>query len=221
LSKSKESGLSAAFNSYFKKLALPPSPPHISKVVGKSGQAEISFGNSTSESSAPITSYEVIVYRDQVPGVHQRVTGATSPIKIAGLSNGVNYAFFVRAKNSSGFSERSIPVSYQVNDYCGVDCQKQKCLDMNRGVWTDYVVPQVATPVGGYCTLVNPYPSAVNPGPSCSPLAAPLWTVVKSCYLCGDRNRFSCLDLKYGLTDTRGGRVKIPTVPPRGSPLVR
>ncbi|WP_084783871.1 S-layer homology domain-containing protein [Paenibacillus sp. FJAT-26967] len=79
-------------------MTVPGAPAGITAAAGN-GQAMISITAPADNGGSPITGYEVAL----MPG-NILVTGASSPITVTGLSNGVTYTFTVRASNSVGSS---------------------------------------------------------------------------------------------------------------------
>ncbi len=79
-----------------------PGAPTIGTATAGDGQASISFTAPASDGGAAITSYTVT----SSPGGHSG-TGSTSPITVAGLTNGTSYTFTVTATNSAGTSTAS------------------------------------------------------------------------------------------------------------------
>jgi len=80
--------------------AVPAAPTDVTATAGN-GQATVSFTAPANGGSA-ITNYEVTAS----PG-NRSVTGASSPITVTGLSNGVAYTFTVKAINGAGSSAAS------------------------------------------------------------------------------------------------------------------
>jgi hypothetical protein len=81
--------------------AAPAAPTQVTAVAGDR-QATISFTPPTDNGGSAITSYEVTASSG---GVVQ--SGATSPITVTGLTNGVSYTFTVKAINRAGSSQDS------------------------------------------------------------------------------------------------------------------
>ncbi|WP_166542072.1 S-layer homology domain-containing protein [Paenibacillus lutrae] len=79
-------------------MTVPGVPSGVTTVAGNGG-AIISVTAPADNGGSPITAYEVAF----MPG-NLLVTGASSPITVTGLSNGVTYTFTVRAINSVGSS---------------------------------------------------------------------------------------------------------------------
>ncbi len=84
-------------------VTTPKAPTGVTAVAGN-GQATVSFIPPSDQGGSPITGYEVTVS----PG-NSVYTGTGSPIIITGLTNGTSYTFTVRAINSAGKSEYSLP----------------------------------------------------------------------------------------------------------------
>ncbi|SFK66851.1 Fibronectin type III domain-containing protein [Paenibacillus sp. 1_12] len=96
-------GLSAASNQVSAApVAVPAAPTNVTAFAGN-GQATVTFTAPTDNGGSVITGYEVTV----LPG-NITVTGATSPITINGLANGVSYTFTVKAVNGAGKSVSSV-----------------------------------------------------------------------------------------------------------------
>ncbi|MBF0555058.1 MAG: fibronectin type III domain-containing protein [Nitrospirae bacterium] len=74
-----------------------PGAPTITAVVGGNGKATISFTAPSSDGGSPITSY---IVTSSTGGI--TATGASSPITISGLTNGISYTFTVKAINAVG-----------------------------------------------------------------------------------------------------------------------
>ncbi|MEF3310731.1 DUF5018 domain-containing protein [Paenibacillus sp. GYB004] len=81
--------------------AAPAAPTQVTAVAGDR-QATISFTPPTDNGGSAITSYEVTASSG---GVVQ--SGASSPITVTGLTNGVSYTFTVKAINRAGSSQDS------------------------------------------------------------------------------------------------------------------
>ena len=81
-----------------------PSAPIIGTATAGNVQATVIFAPPTSTGGAPITLYTV---RSNPGGIVK--TGSTSPITVAGLTNGTAYTFQVAATNSSGMGAYSTP----------------------------------------------------------------------------------------------------------------
>ncbi|WP_147433444.1 S-layer homology domain-containing protein [Paenibacillus ginsengarvi] len=95
-------GLSAASNEAIATPAAAPSAPtHVTAIAGN-GQATISFMPPTDNGGYAITQYEVTASSG---GIVQN--GASSPITVTGLTNGVSYTFTVKAINQVGSSPAS------------------------------------------------------------------------------------------------------------------
>ncbi|MBE5314054.1 MAG: fibronectin type III domain-containing protein [Xanthomonadales bacterium] len=77
--------------------AILPGAPSIGAATAGDGEASVSFGEPAFTGGAPITGYTVTSNPGGLTG-----TGATSPITVTGLSNGVAYTFSVTATNSAG-----------------------------------------------------------------------------------------------------------------------
>jgi subtilase family serine protease len=80
---------------------LPGAPTGVTVAVGN-GQATVSFTAPASSGGSAVTSYTVTAYLDSNGAVAAIATGASSPIVVTGLSNGVSYYFTVTAANSYG-----------------------------------------------------------------------------------------------------------------------
>ena len=74
-----------------------PDAPAISSVVAGNGTATITFAPPANTGGAPITSYTVTSSPDGITS-----SGASSPIVVTGLTNGVRYVFTVTATNAVG-----------------------------------------------------------------------------------------------------------------------
>ncbi|TNJ59071.1 hypothetical protein FE784_37635, partial [Paenibacillus hemerocallicola] len=95
-------GLSAASNEAIATpAAVPDAPIHVTAVAGD-GQANVSFTAPTDHGGYAITSYEVTA---STGGIVR--SGASSPITVTGLTNGVSYTFTVKAINQVGRSMAS------------------------------------------------------------------------------------------------------------------
>jgi uncharacterized repeat protein (TIGR02543 family) len=88
--------------------AVPLAPGSVSAVAGN-GQAVVSFVPSAYDGGAAITQYEVTSYPGSIVA-----TGSSSPITVAGLTNGMAYSFTVKAVNSAGKSAASASSGYVV-----------------------------------------------------------------------------------------------------------
>lgn len=76
---------------------VPDAPTGVTATAGNA-QASVSFTAPVNTGSGPITGYKVV----SSPGGIE-VTGASSPIIVTGLTNGVAYTFSVAAQNSGGY----------------------------------------------------------------------------------------------------------------------
>lgn len=83
--------------------AAAPGAPTIGNIAADDGQAAVTFTAPASNGGAPITGYTVIATPVAVPGAPGVITqqGTTSPIVVAGLSNGFTYNFTVAASNGT------------------------------------------------------------------------------------------------------------------------
>jgi len=83
--------------------AAAPGAPTIGNIAADDGQATVAFTAPASNGGAPITGYTVIATPVAVPGAPGVITqqGTTSPLVVAGLSNGVTYNFTVAASNGT------------------------------------------------------------------------------------------------------------------------
>lgn len=83
--------------------AAAPGAPTIGNIAADDGQATVTFTAPASNGGAPITGYTVIATPVAVPGAPGVITqqGTTSPIVVAGLSNGFTYNFTVAASNGT------------------------------------------------------------------------------------------------------------------------
>ncbi|WP_379213329.1 DUF5018 domain-containing protein [Paenibacillus sp. GCM10012303] len=95
-------GLSAASNEAAATPAAAPAAPTQVTAVAGDRQATISFTPPTDNGGSAITSYEVTASSG---GVVQ--SGASSPITVTGLTNGVSHTFTVKAINRAGSSQDS------------------------------------------------------------------------------------------------------------------
>ncbi|WP_313400513.1 fibronectin type III domain-containing protein [Stenotrophomonas sp.] len=84
--------------------AIVPSAPGIGSATAGNERAEVSFSAPPSNGGATITDYTVTAN----PGGNTGA-GSSSPIIVAGLTNGVSYTFSVTATNSAGTSVASVP----------------------------------------------------------------------------------------------------------------
>jgi len=84
--------------------AIVPSAPGIGSATAGDERAEVSFSAPPSNGGATITGYTVTAN----PGGNTGA-GSSSPIIVAGLTNGVSYTFSVTATNSAGTSVASVP----------------------------------------------------------------------------------------------------------------
>ena len=84
--------------------AIVPSAPGIGSATAGDERAEVSFSAPPSNGGATITDYTVTAN----PGGNTGA-GSSSPIIVAGLTNGVSYTFSVTATNSAGTSVASVP----------------------------------------------------------------------------------------------------------------
>lgn len=84
--------------------AIVPSAPSIGSATAGNERAEVSFSAPPSNGGATITDYTVTAN----PGGNTGA-GSSSPIIVAGLTNGVSYTFSVTATNSAGTSVASVP----------------------------------------------------------------------------------------------------------------
>jgi hypothetical protein len=83
--------------------SAPDAPTNVSAAPAD-GQATVSFSAPPGTGGSPITGYVVT----STPG-GITAEGASSPIVVAGLDNGVTYSFTVRATNALGSSQESSP----------------------------------------------------------------------------------------------------------------
>lgn len=83
--------------------AAAPGAPTISNVTAADGQATVTFTAPASDGGTPITGYTVTATPVAVPSAPGVITqqGTTSPIVVAGLSNGFTYNFTVVASNGT------------------------------------------------------------------------------------------------------------------------
>jgi len=83
--------------------AAAPGAPTIGNVTAADGQATVTFTAPASNGGTPITGYTVTATPVAVPGAPGVITqqGTTSPIVVAGLSNGFTYNFMVVASNGT------------------------------------------------------------------------------------------------------------------------
>lgn len=83
--------------------AAAPGVPTIGNVTAADGQATVTFTAPASDGGTPITGYTVTATPVPVPGAPGVITqqGMTSPIVVAGLSNGFTYDFTVVASNGT------------------------------------------------------------------------------------------------------------------------
>lgn len=83
--------------------AAAPGAPTIGNVTAADGQATVTFTAPASDGGTPITGYTVTATPVAVPGAPGVITqqGTTSPIVVAGLSNGFTYNFTVVASNGT------------------------------------------------------------------------------------------------------------------------
>ncbi len=83
--------------------AAAPGAPTIGNVTADDGQATVTFTAPASDGGPPITGYTVTATPVPVPGAPGVITqqGTTSPILVAGLSNGFTYHFTVVASNGT------------------------------------------------------------------------------------------------------------------------
>jgi len=84
--------------------AIVPSAPGIGSATAGDERAEVSFSAPPSNGGATITGYTITAN----PGGNTGA-GSSSPIIVAGLTNGVSYTFSVTATNSAGTSVASVP----------------------------------------------------------------------------------------------------------------
>lgn len=80
----------------------PPGAPTIGTATAGSGQATVTFTAPGSIGGGPITGYRAT----SSPG-GITATGASSPITVTGLTNGVAYTFTVAAQNAGGYGPES------------------------------------------------------------------------------------------------------------------
>jgi hypothetical protein len=83
-------------------VTVPTAPRNPSAVAGN-GQATVSFDPPSSNGGAAVTEYTVT----STPGNVTKV-GSGSPLTVTGLTNGTNYTFTVKAKNSAGYGPPSV-----------------------------------------------------------------------------------------------------------------
>ncbi len=82
---------------------VPAAPTRIVATAGDR-QATVTFTPPTDNGGSPITGYEVLNSNEQVVA-----TGTSSPIVVTGLTNGASYVFTVKALNTVGKSNVSLP----------------------------------------------------------------------------------------------------------------
>ncbi len=82
--------------------ATVPEAPTVVAATAGNGSATITFTAPSSDGGTVITAYEVYDAQNNLVG-----TGNSSPITIAGLTNGTTYTFTVKAKNAAGVSDSS------------------------------------------------------------------------------------------------------------------
>jgi len=87
----------------FPVVAVAPGAPMIGTATAGDGQATVAFTAPTSTGGSSITGYTVT----SNPG-SSTVTGSSSPITVAGLTNGTPYTFTVTAANSAGTGSASV-----------------------------------------------------------------------------------------------------------------
>jgi hypothetical protein len=85
-------------------VGVPDAPANINATALSGGSASIAFYPPASNGGLPVTSYVVTAS----PG-NMTQTGASSPIMISGLTNGVSYTFTAVAINAAGTSSASVP----------------------------------------------------------------------------------------------------------------
>ena len=83
-------------------VATAPSAPSVTGVTSGNGQATVAFSAPSSNGGQPITGYTVT----SSPGGFT-ATGTSSPLTVAGLSDGTAYTFTVTAANAAGSSPAS------------------------------------------------------------------------------------------------------------------
>ena len=90
-------------------VTVPGAPTGVTATAGN-GQASVAFTAPASNGGSAITHYAVIA-TDTTDSSHggQRVTGGSSPLAVAGLTNGDSYTFTVTASNRTGAGPASTP----------------------------------------------------------------------------------------------------------------
>jgi hypothetical protein len=127
---------------------VPSAPTGVTATAGN-GNATVTFATPTSNGGSPITSYTVT----SNPG-SLVATGATSPITIAGLTNGTAYTFSVTASNAVGPSVTSSP-SNTVTPTAGspvTELLPDPGFESGNGSWIAFnvgVLTRVTSPVHG------------------------------------------------------------------------
>lgn len=95
-------GLNNASPLTYTAIAVVPGAPTIGTAIPGNTNASVSFTAPLSNGGAPITLYTAT----STPGTFTG-TGATSPVTVSGLTNGVAYTFKVKATNSAGTGAES------------------------------------------------------------------------------------------------------------------
>lgn len=132
-------------------VGTPNAPTITSASSSTSGQATISFSAPAANGTASITSYTVV----SSPG-NLTATGASSPLTVVGLTNGISYTFTVRATNSVGAG----PASAASSSVVSVAASATTAVSESPASLTTYIAAQPATSDAQKTTLINNVRSA-------------------------------------------------------------
>jgi len=136
--------------------ATTPGAPSITSVNPWDGQATVNFNPPAFDGGSQITGYRVIVN----PGpITVTVPGPANPITISGLTNGIEYAFWIAAINDVGTGPDSTPAAIATPYYAPIRIGSVGYADLETTISTVAVDGEIYTQTGA-ATVRNPPTSA-------------------------------------------------------------